>query len=130
MSGFVSLVAFVAAVLNATGGIEGSAASLQAAPFGPVGLSALAAAASFDRLLCGVCLYGVWSFTGYRRLRTRIRGELPPNPFRHPSRLVTILRTRHDDLSEYGRRVRLTGFAFVTAWVLLFVLAEVLYPPL
>lgn len=130
VAGFVSLVALVAAVLNAAGGIGGPAATLQADLFGPVGLSALAAAVSFVGLLCAVCLYGAWSFTEYRRLRARIRGEAPPSPFRHPSRLVTILRTRHDDLSEYGRRVRLTGFTFVTAGVLLFVLAEVLSTPL
>ncbi|PSP16738.1 DUF3592 domain-containing protein [Halobacteriales archaeon QH_10_67_13] len=81
----------------------------------PAGIPLLGVALAWLGVVCGLVAYGVWSFTEYRRLRARIRAPKPPNPFRHPSRLVTILGTGGDDLDEYGRRVKSTGFAFVFA---------------
>jgi hypothetical protein len=68
-------------------------------------------------LIGALVLYGVWSFTEYRRLRERIPEPRPPSPFRHPSRLVTVLYTR-EGLDAYGRRVKRTGFVLaVTAFL-------------
>lgn len=66
-------------------------------------------------LVGALVLHGVWSFTEYRRRRARVQTPTPPSPFRHPSRLVTILGTGGGDLDEYGRRVKRTGFAFALA---------------
>ena len=81
----------------------------------PAGLPLLGVALAWLGVVCGLVTYGVWSFTEYRRLRVRIRAPKPPSPFRHPSRLATILSTDGDDLNDYGRRVKSTGFAFVLA---------------
>lgn len=57
--------------------------------------------------------YTVWSFTEYRRLRDRIPEPRPPSPFRHPSRLVTILEwsIRTDEAGAYGNRIKWTALA-------------------
>ncbi|MFC6960672.1 hypothetical protein ACFQJ8_00920 [Halocatena marina] len=65
-------------------------------------------------MIASLLLYSLWSFTEYRRLRERISEPRPPSPFKHPTRLVTIL-TTNDDLDDYGRRVKKTGFTFVLA---------------
>ena len=116
---FVSLVTMVALVLNS----EGS--SLQVSVTNPVGFALLAAFLSVLGFILGLILYGIWSFIEYRRLRERILDPRPPSPFRHPSRLVTIMYSR-DDLDAYGRRVKLTGFVFTLIGFLIGVVAFVL----
>ena len=128
------LVCFVAFWLSMVGlafGIlslaEGSARSVEADLLGPVGLPLLAAAAFWIGMILSLCLYGVQSFSRYRRLRRRLPEPRPPSPFRHPSRLVTILGTDGDELPEYGRRVRVTGWAFLIAIGMTAVLVQLLY---
>ena len=86
-------------------------ADIRADPTDPTGVAALAAFVAALTLIGALLLYSIWSFTEYRRLRERIPEPRPPSPFRHPSRLVTILATRND-LDAYGNRVKLTGFVF------------------
>lgn len=99
--------------------------SIQADLTDPVGFALLTAFVAGLALIVALILYGVWSFTEYRRLRERIPEPRPPSPFRHPSRLVTILYTR-DGLDTYGRRVKLTGFVLTVtgflAGVFIFIL--------
>jgi hypothetical protein len=128
------LVCFVAFWLSMVGlafGIlslsEGSARSVQADLLGPVGLPLLAAAGFWVGMILSLCLYGLQSFSRYRRLRRRLSEPKPPSPFRHPSRLVTILGTESDELPEYGRRVRVTGWAFLIATGMTAVLVQILY---
>ena len=116
---FVSLVTIVALLLNS----EGS--SLQVSVTDPVGFALFAALLSVLGFILGLILYGIWSFTEYRRLRERIPDPRPPSPFRHPSRLVTVMYSR-GDLSAYGRRVKLTGFVFTLIGFLIGVVAFVL----
>jgi hypothetical protein len=99
--------------------------SIQASLTDPVGLTLVTAFVATLAAVAALVLYGVWSFTEYRRLRERIPEPKPPSPFRHPSRLVTILYTR-DGLDTYGRRVKLTGFVFTVTVVLAGVIAFVL----
>ncbi|WP_247010640.1 DUF3592 domain-containing protein [Halorientalis litorea] len=134
LSKWVLLVCFVAFWLSMVGlafGIlslaEGSARSVEADLLGPVGLPLLAAAAFWIGMILSLCLYGVQSFSRYRRLRRRLPEPRPPSPFRHPSRLVTILGTDGDELPEYGRRVRVTGWAFLIAIGMTAVLVQLLY---
>jgi len=115
----VSLVATVGLLYVA------ESSSMQAGLTDPIGLTMLTAVLAALALIAGLALYGIWSFTEYRRLRERIPEPRPPSPFRHPSRLVTILYT-NDELDAYGHRVKLTGFAFVLAALLLGVLAFIL----
>ena len=75
----------------------------------PIGLTLISAFVAVLGFVCGLVLYAIWSFTEYGRLRERIPDPRPPSPFRHPSRLVTILYTR-EGLDAYGRRVKLTAF--------------------
>jgi hypothetical protein len=82
----------------------------------PIGLLLGTAVLGAVALVGSLVLYTLWSFTEYRRLRDRIPDPRPPSPFRHPTRLVTILIGNYE-LDEYGRRVQRTGFALV---VLLF----------
>jgi hypothetical protein len=100
---FVSLIATVVLAYTA------ESPSIQTDPTDPVGVALLTASVAGLALIGALMLYGVWSFTEYRRLRERIPEPQPPSPFRHPSRLVTILYTR-DGLDTYGKRVKLTGF--------------------
>lgn len=76
-------------------------------------------------LITSLLLYGVWSYTEYRRLRERIPEPRPPSPFTRPTRLVTIL-LANDALDDYGRRVKLTGTAFVIGLFFVGVLLEIL----
>ena len=129
-----SLVCFVAFWLSMVGvafGVlslsEGSARPVEADLLGPVGLPLLAAAAFWIGMILSLCLYGVQSFSRYRRLRRRLREPKPPSPFKHPSRLVTILGTDGDELPEYGRRVRVTGWAFLIATGMTAVIVQLLY---
>lgn len=115
---FVAIVS-AAVLLYARG------SSVRAEPTDPAGIAVLAAAVAAIGLVLGLALYAVWSFTEYRRLRDRISEPRPPSPFRHPSRLVTILYT-NDGLDAYGRRVKLTGFALVVIAFLLAVFGRVL----
>jgi hypothetical protein len=92
--------------------IVSGSSSIQADPTDPVGLALLTAGITALGLMTALVAYGVWSFTEYRRLRERISEPQPPSPFRHPTRLVTILYTS-DGLDAYGRRVKLTAFVFV-----------------
>lgn len=101
----LSLVAIVLLVYTSP------SSSIQADLGDPVGLALLTTLVALLGLIVASVLYGVWSFTEYRRLRERIPEPRPPSPFRHPSRLVTILYT-NDELDSYGRRVKLTGFVF------------------
>lgn len=78
-------------------------------------------------MILSLCLYGVWSFSQYRQLRRRLREPRPPSPFRHPSRLVSILGTEGDALPEYGRRVRVTGWTFLIATGMTAVVVRILY---
>jgi hypothetical protein len=128
------LVCFVAFWLSMVGlffGVlslaEGSARPVQADLVGPVGLPLLAAFASWIGMILSLCLYGVQSFSRYRQLRRRLHEPRPPSPFGHPSRLVTILGTESDELPEYGRRVRLTGWAFLIAAGMTAVVGRLLY---
>jgi hypothetical protein len=122
----LSLVVTVGAGLAATSGRAGPQPEIQAELLGPVGLPLLAALCCYLGLVLSVCVYGAWSFSEYRQLRRRLEDPKPPSPFRHPSRLVTIIGTSHSELSEYGRRVRVTGFVVTVAGFLVAVLAVVL----
>jgi len=116
---FVSLVIIMALLLNA------ESSSLQVSVTDPVGFALLAALVSVLGFVFGLKLYAIWSFTEYRRLRDRIPDPRPLSPFRHPSRLVTIMYSR-DDLDVYGHRVKLTGFVFILIGFLIGVVAFVL----
>jgi hypothetical protein len=82
---------------------------VQANILGPVGIPLLTGFSFWVGMIFSLCLYGIWSFTQYRQLRRRLPKPRPPSPFRHPSRLVSILETDSEELPEYGQRVRLTG---------------------
>ena len=134
LSKWALLVCFVAFWLSMVGlafGIlslsEGSTRPVEADLLGPVGLPLLAAAGFWVGMILSLCLYGLQSFSRYRRLRRRLSKPKPPSPFRHPSRLVTILGTEGDELPEYGRRVRVTGWAFLIATGMTAVLVQLLY---
>ncbi|WP_324661925.1 DUF3592 domain-containing protein [Haloarcula sediminis] len=114
---FVSLVATVALLYTAEGSSVGAT--------DPAGIALLVALVAGFALLVALTLYGIWSFTEYRRLRERIPEPRPPSPFRHPSRLVTILYTS-DGLDAYGRRVKLTGFALAVTGLLAGMFAYIL----
>lgn len=105
----VLLVSLVAAVVLL---LTSESTSIQPGLTDPGRFALLTAVVATLAFLTGLALYGLWSFTEYRRLRERIPEPRPPSPFRHPSRLVTILYTR-EGLDTYGRRVKLTGFAFI-----------------
>ncbi|QWC18448.1 DUF3592 domain-containing protein [Halorubrum sp. 2020YC2] len=115
----VSLVTMVALLLSS------EESSIRVSLTTPVGFALLAALLSALGFLLGLTLYGIWSVTEYGRLRERIPDPRPPSPFRHPSRLVTILYSR-DELDTYGRRVKLTGFVFTLIEFLVGLLAFVL----
>lgn len=104
----VSIIATVILVYTA------ESSSIEAGLTDLVGLTTLTAGIAALVCIGALVFYGIWSFTEYRRLRERIPEPRPPSPFRHPSRLVTILYTS-DDLDTYGRRVKLTGFVFIMA---------------
>jgi len=91
----------------------------------PIGLLLLTAFLAIVTLIASIFLYGIWSYTEYRRLRERIPEPRPPSPFKRPTRLASILLT-NDDLDPYGTRVKRTGFAFVVALFLCGVLFELL----
>jgi len=106
---------------------DGSVQPAQADLLGPVGLPLLAGAGFWVGMILSLCLYGVWSFSQYRQLRRRLPDPTPPSPFTHPSRLVTILGTDSDGVPEYGRRVRVTGWAFLIVIGMTALLVQVLY---
>ena len=91
----------------------------------PIGFLLATAFFAAVTLIASICLYGIWSYTEYRRLRDRIPEPKPASPFRRPTRLVSILLT-NDGLDSYGTRVKRTGFAFVVALFLCGVLFELL----
>jgi hypothetical protein len=117
----VLVLSLVATVLLAAGA---DSSSVQAGVTDPVGLTLIVALVAALALIGALLLYAVWSFTEYRRLRERIPEPRPPSPFRHPTRLVTILVT-NDDLDPYGRRVKLTGFTFVVTTFLVGVFLQI-----
>lgn len=121
---WLSLIVMVLSLLSTTRGLDGAPQDVQATLFGPVGVPVLAAVSCYLGLILSLCLYGSWSFMRYRRLRTRLQEPVPPSPFRHPSRLVTIIGTDGESLSTYGRRVRATGWAFLIAGILLGVFVQ------
>jgi hypothetical protein len=121
---WLSLIVMVLSLLSTTRGLDGAPQDVQATLFGPVGVPVLAAVSCYLGLILSLCLYGGWSFKRYRRLRTRLSEPVPPSPFRHPSRLVTIIGTDGESLSTYGRRVRATGWAFLIAGILLGVFVQ------
>lgn len=106
-------------------GGSGGSSSVQVGLSDPLGILLVTAFLAALALVASVLLYGVWSFTEYRRLRERIPEPRPPSPFRHPTRLVTILLT-NDDLDDYGARVKRTGSVLVVALFLGGVLLELL----
>lgn len=116
---FVSIAATVVLVYT------GESSSIQAGLTDLVGLTTLTAGTAALVCIAALVCYGIWSFTEYRRLRERIPEPRPPSPFRHPSRLVTILYTS-DELDTYGKRVKLTGFAFTVAAFLAGIFAFIL----
>ena len=122
----ISMIALVFSVLRATQGLEGPQPEVQADLFGPIGLSALVTLISYLGMILSTFIYGLWAFSEYRQLRRRL-DEKPPSPFRHPSRLVAVLGTHHDELNEYGQQVRLTGFVFSIALFLTAILVYVFY---
>ncbi|UPM43015.1 DUF3592 domain-containing protein [Halocatena salina] len=109
----VSLVGAVLLALS-SGSAGTSTAPMMVELSDPIGLLFVTAFIAILLLIASLLLYTVWSFTEYRRLRERIPEPRPPSPFKHPTRLVTIL-TGDDDLDDYGRRVKRTGFTFVLA---------------
>jgi hypothetical protein len=121
---WLSMVGLAFGILSLAGG---SAQPVEAALLGPVGLPLLAGAGFWVGMILALCLYGVQSFSRYRRLRRRLPDPRPPSPFRHPSRLVTILGTEGDELPEYGRRIRITGWAFLIATGMTAVLVQLVY---
>jgi len=121
---WLSMVGLAFGILSLSGG---SARSVQADLLGPVGLPLLAGAGFWVGMVLSLCLYGLQSFSRYRRLRRRLPEPKPPSPFRHPSRLVTILGTEGEELPEYGRRVRVTGWTFLFAIGMTAVLVQLLY---
>lgn len=127
----VCFVAFWLSMVGLTFGIlslaEGSAQPVKADLIGPVGLPLLAAAGFWVGMILSLCLYGIQSYGRYRRLRRRLPEPRPPSPFRHPSRLVTILGTQDDELPEYGRRVRVTGWAFLIAVGMTALFIQIIY---
>lgn len=112
----LALIGTVLLLLNADG------SSMRADLADPIGLTLLTGFAAILVSLTAVVLYGVWSFTEYRRLRERIPEPRPPSPFRRPTRLVSIIFT-NDGLDQYGHRVKRTGFAFA---LVIFVLGGLL----
>jgi hypothetical protein len=119
---FLSLITAVVVLLVKTG-LED--VTVQADPLGPLGAPLVAAFVAYLALVASVLAYAVWSFTEYRRLRDRIRGDAPPSPFRHPTRLVTVALT-DEGLDEYGRRVKYTALSSVFAGFLVYFLANLL----
>ncbi|RLM53504.1 DUF3592 domain-containing protein [Halobellus sp. Atlit-31R] len=124
---WLSMIGLAFGILSLTEGTESSVQPVQADLIGPVGLPLLAGAGFWVGMILSLCLYGVQSFSRYRRLRRRLPEPKPPSPFRHPSRLVTILGTEGDELPEYGRRIRVTGWAFLIATGMTAVLVQLLY---
>jgi membrane protein implicated in regulation of membrane protease activity len=124
---WLSMIGLFFGILSLTEGTESSVQPVQADLLGPVGLPLLAGLGFWVGMILSLCLYGVWSFTQYRQLRRRLHEPRPPSPFRHPSRLVTILGTASDELPEYGRRVRVTGWSFLIASGMTAVLVQLLY---
>lgn len=124
---WLSMVALFFGVLTVPAGTRGPSQTLQADLLGPIGLPLLAGCGFWIGMILALCLYGVASFNEYRQLRRRLTEPTPPSPFRRPSRLVTILGTKHGELSEYGRRVRLTGWVFVIAVGMTAVLTRILF---
>jgi len=121
---WVSMVGLFFGILSLS---DSSVQPVQADLLGPVGLPLLAGAGFWVGMILSLYLYGVQSFSRYRRLRRRLPEPRPPSPFRHPSRLVTILGTASDELPEYGRRVRVTGWSFLIASGMTAVLVQLLY---
>jgi len=124
---WLSMVGLVFGILSLTGGSENSVQPVQADLIGPVGLPLLAAAGLWIGMVLSLCLYGVWSFSQYRQLRRRLPEPTPPSPFVHPNRLVSILGTSGDELSKYGRRVRVTGWTLLIAAGMTAVIVQLLY---
>jgi len=124
---WLSMVGLVFGILSLPEGTESSVQPVQTNLVGPVGLPLLAAAGFWVGMILSLCLYGIWSFSRYRRLRRRLPEPRPPSPFRPPSRLVSILGTEGDELPEYGRRVRVTGWAFLIATGMTVILGQLLY---
>ncbi len=121
----VSLVTVVLLVLGSVGATGSTTPSIEVDLTDPIGLLLGAAFVATLVLIASTLLYGIWSFTEYRRLRERIPEPRPPSPFKHPTRLITILAT-NDGLDDYGKQVKRTGFAFVMALFFSGALLEVL----
>lgn len=95
--------------------VSTEASSIRAEVTDPAGVALLGIFVGVVTVIGGLFLYGSWSFAEYRQLRERIPNPRPLSPFVRPTRLVTMLKTSDDDLGEYGRRVKRTGFAFAVA---------------
>lgn len=122
----VSVVALVGVLLAASGGSAGESPTLDLAPTDPRAFPVIGLGIGLALLVAGLVVYIVWSLGEYRRVRARVREPRPPSPFRHPSRLVTILGTSDDDLDPYGWQVKRTGFALVALAIVCLVIAEIL----
>ncbi|MGB9951181.1 DUF3592 domain-containing protein [Haloarcula marismortui] len=124
---WLSMVTLVFGLLNTPGEFGGPPQEVQVDLLGPVGLPMIAGVCFWIGMILSLCLYAVWSFTEYHQLRRRLPNPKPPRPFRHPSRLVTILGTEDGGLSEYGQRIRLTGWAVLVAVGMAATLAYILF---
>lgn len=102
------------AILSTESGSGSGSAQWRVGLSNPIGVLFGTAFLAEFVLLVSVVLYGIWSFTEYRRLRDRIPEPRPPSPFKHPTRLVTIPMGNYD-LDSYGKRVQRTSFAFIVA---------------
>ncbi|WP_276253055.1 DUF3592 domain-containing protein [Halomontanus rarus] len=124
--GPLSMVGVMGLLLVSNSGSDGDgSAQIQVGLSDPIGLLVVTAFVAAVVFLASVLLYGIWSFSEYRRLRDRIPEPRPPSPFKHPTRLVTILLGNYD-LDTYGKRVQRTGFAFLVALFLVGAFARVL----
>lgn len=121
----VSLVTAVLLVFASSESADSPSPSMDVELSDPIGVLFVTVFIAILLLIAAALLYGIWSFTEYRRLRERMPEPRPPSPFKHPTRLVTIL-LANDDLDTYGTRVKRTGFAFGVVIFLIGVLLEIL----
>jgi hypothetical protein len=115
----------VAVLLLLSGSENGDTVQLQVGLTDPIGLLLGVGFLAAVTLVVSVLVYSVWSFTEYRRLRERIPEPRPPSPFKHPTRIVTILLGNYE-LDTYGRRVQRTGVAILIVLFFLGTLAQLL----
>lgn len=121
----LSLVGTAAILFISQLGTEATPERQEVGLMDPVGLLLATAVIASGLLLLAILLYAIWSFTEYRRLRERISEPRPPSPFKHPTRLVTILLGNYE-LDTYGKRIQRTGFAFLLVGILTVIFIQLL----